>query len=195
MKKTTATAGRVDAWDAGLTEAQRWQAYDQACRSKWYEVASWAKEEFKLSRAPGRNAVYAWKARMRGNESAHRVEESVRARDEIGALAGTAAADAKLIGAYKSMAADLALRGNAGDAVKFTLMAMDLASGQRKAEELELKARAQATKDAALKLAREKFEAAENRLTAARDAIARLDQSGGITPEARAEIEKAMGLL
>lgn len=162
---------RSDAWDADLTDAQRWQAYDLFSRSPWYKVAAWSKEEFGLSRAPGRNALYNWARRMRGLESAHRIEEAVQARDEIGALANTAAADAALVDAYKSLAADLALKGNAGDAVKYTVMAMEIGNAQRKAAELDLKRRAQETKDAQLRLAREKFEAAEARLNKAKEIV------------------------
>jgi len=185
---------RSDAWDADLTDAQRWQAYDMFRRSSWYKVAEWAAEEFSVP-PPSRAALYRWAKRMRGLESAHRIEQAVQARDEIGALAHTTATDAALIDAYKSMAADLALNGNAKDAVSLTVMAMDIGAAQRKAAELELKARAQETRDEALKLAREKFEAAEARLSATRETLARLDTSGGLTPEARAEIEKAMGML
>ncbi len=195
--KTSAkqTKARSDAWDTDLTDAQRWQAYDLFSRSPWYKVSAWAKEEFGLRREPGRNALYRWGKRMRELESAHRIEQAVQARDEIGALAHTTATDAALIDAYKSMAADLALRGDAKSAVSLTVMAMEIGSAQRKTCELELKARAQQTKDEQLKLAREKFEAAEARIAATRKTLERLNQSGGLTPEARAEIEKAMGIL
>lgn len=149
---------RSDAWDADLSDAQRWQAYDLFRRSAWYEVAEWVKAEFALTRAPGRNALYRWARRMREDESAHRIEQAVQARDEIGALANTAAADAALVDAYKSLAADLALKGNASDAVKYTVMAMEIGNAQRKAAELDLKRRAQETKDEQLKLARDRFE-------------------------------------
>ena len=50
-------------------------------------------------------------------------------------------------------------------------MAMEIGTAQRKAAELELKRRAQETKDEALKLAREKFEAAEARLNKAKEVV------------------------
>jgi len=62
-------------------------------------------------------------------------------------------------------------------------------------EKLKLKAEAEKRARENLRLAREKFEAAEARLNAARDAMQRLNDSGGLSPEARAEIEKAMGIL
>jgi hypothetical protein len=70
------------------------------------------------------------------------------------------------------MGAELALRtGSAGEAGKFVQMAGALADRRLRAEELKLKARAQSTKDEQLKLAREKFEAAERRENAARSAL------------------------
>ena len=158
-------------------------------------MAEWAQAEFGLKRAPGRNALYAWAKRMRAQESAHRIEQAIEAREEIGALAGTAAASDRLIAAYQSMAAELALKGNAADAVRLTTMAMQLAAQQTAAAELDLKRQRLDQQQDALRLAREKFEAAEARLDAARRAVERLNQAGGLTAEARAEIEKAMGIL
>jgi hypothetical protein len=188
------TKPRIDSWDAGLTEAQRWAAYDQFRRAPWHQVSRWIADEYKL-RPPGRNALYRWARRMRSLESAHRVEEAVAARDEIGALATAQSSDAALIAAYKAMAADLALQGSAADAVRMTVMAMDLAAAQRKAAELDLKQRAQETRDAALKLARDKFDAAEAKIAAVRDVVGKARAEGGLTPETLKKIEEAAGLL
>ena len=63
----------------------------------------------------------------------------------------------------------------------------------QKAEELSLKERAQQTKDEQLKLAREKFEAAERRLQAVQDAVDAA--KGGKLDPARVadEIDKILG--
>ena len=62
--------------------------------------------------------------------------------------------------------------------------------------ELKLKAAAQQTKDEQLKLAREKFEAAEKRLAAVQEAVKSAKTSGGgLTPETLRKIEEAAGLL
>jgi len=185
---------RSDAWDAHLTDAQRWQVYDVFRRSPWYTVARFIGEEYKVPE-PSRTSLYNWARRMRRDESAHKVEQAIIARDEIGTLAATVSTDRRLIDAYKSMAAELALRGDAQGAVRITQMAMDIAAGQAKARELELKAKAQETKDEALRLQREKFEALERRHEATRQTLATLNETGALTPEARAEIEKAMGIL
>lgn len=158
--KTAQKIPRCDSWYADLDEPTRWKIYDKARRATWYVVADWAKKEFGLPRAPGRRAVYAFKAFMRENESAHRIEETITAKREVGTMAQAAGIDSQeLISAYITMGADLAMRtGVADDAKKFTGMALDLAAAQAKLIDLDLKRRAQQTKDEQLRLAREKFE-------------------------------------
>jgi hypothetical protein len=185
---------RSDSWDATLTEAQRWQCYDMFRRSPWYAVAKYVEAEYSLTQ-PSRSSLYRWAERMRKDESAHRIEQSIQAREEVGALADTIATDAKLVDAYKSLATDLALKGNAQDAIRFTTMAIQIASQSTKQQELDLKKKAQNTKDEALKLAREKFEAAEARLEQTAKMLKDLNQTGALTTEAREQIERAMGLL
>ena len=74
--------------------------------------------------------------------------------------------------AAKAMATELALRtGSADEAAKFVNMAAALSERRLRARELDIKARAQETKDEQLKLAREKFEAAEKRLNAVQGAV------------------------
>lgn len=187
---------RSDAWDADLTEVQRWEAYSKFRTARWHEVSQWLAETYGMP-APSRSALYRWSRRMRRLESAHRIEQAITARDEAGALASAACPDdPSLIAAYKALAADMALRtGDAKAAAAYTGMALDIAAQRTKREELDLKARAQATKDAALTLSREKFEAAESRLSAVRDAVSAARTSGGLTPETLRTIEEAAGLL
>jgi len=163
---------RTDSWAAALTEEQSWQLYAKARRCDWQDAAAWAVKELGLVRMPGRSSFYKWLDWMRGEESAHRLSQAATAAAEAAALAKTQAKDDALIGAYKAMAAELALRtGSAKEAQKFVEMAASLADRQLKAAELDLKARSQETKDAQLKLAREKFEAAERRENAAKAAV------------------------
>jgi hypothetical protein len=192
---TSTTKPRADAWDATLTDAQRWQAFDQFRRGKWYEVADWARDQFGLAQSPGRASLYRWAGRMRKLESAHRIEQAIQARDEIGALAGTAATSGRLIEAYQSLAAELALKGNAPDAVRLTTMAMQIAAQQQAAAELEIKKQRLGQQQDALRLAREKFEAAEAKIAAVREAVGKARASGGLTPETLKKIEEAAGLL
>jgi hypothetical protein len=186
---------RSDAWDAPLDEARRWQVYDLFRRAPWHEVSAWIAKELGLE-APSRSALYRWAARMRRMESSHRLEQAFQAREEAGALAGAATDEATLVASYRALAADVALKsGDTDAALTYTRMSLALAESQRKKMELDLKARSQETKDAALRLAREKFEAAEARIKAAAETIKRLGADGGLSAAARAEIEKAMGVL
>jgi hypothetical protein len=195
MDSATLSKPRSDSWDSELTDAQRWAVYDKFRAGRWYDVATWAREEFGLADIPSRAAMYRFADRMRSLESAHRIESALVARDEAGALVAAATDDATTINAYKTMAQDLALSGRPGDAVLYTSMALDLAAQQTKRLELELKAAAQQTKDQQLKLAREKFEAAEKRLNAVRDALTDAKAGGGLTEETLKKIEQAAGLL
>jgi hypothetical protein len=192
----TLSKARSDAWDASLTDAQRWTIYARFRRAPWFQVSKWIAEEYALE-APSRTALYRWAARMRGLESAYRIEQAITAREEAGDLAAAAGQDDALrIEAYKAMAQEIALRtGDASSAGKFLKMALGLAAAQTKRAELQLKAAAQGTKDEALRLAREKFEALERRAAAARDALVKAAAGAGLTPEARKQIEEAMGLL
>jgi hypothetical protein len=150
--KTAQKSPRCDAWYSDLDEPSRWKLYDKARRGSWYVVSEWAKKEFGLTRAPGRQAVYNFKTFMRENESAHRVEESITAKREVGTMAQAAGIDNQdLISAYTTMGADLAMRtGVADDAKKFTGMALDLAAAQAKLVELKLRERAVAANEKAV---------------------------------------------
>lgn len=163
---------RTDSWAAALTEEQQWQLFYKSRSLRWNEAAAWAVKEFGLDRAPSRTGFYEWIGYMRDQESAHRLGQAATAAAEAAALAKTQAKDDALIGAYKAMAAELALRtGSAKEAAKFVEMATAIADRQLKAAELGLKERSQQTKDEQLKLAREKFEAAEKRLAAVQGAV------------------------
>ena len=109
---------------------------------------------------------------MRGEESERRLAQARIAALEAGDLAKVAGLkDETAISAYKSLAAEFALKSDAKTAHRFMQMAMALRDRQLKAEQNDLAERAQSTKDEQLKLAREKFEAAERRLAAVQGAV------------------------
>ena len=166
-----ATKPRCDAWDAALSDGQRWSIYDKFRQGRWYDVAAWAMEEFSLAEIPSRAGMYRFADRMRKLESAHRIESALTARDEAGALVAAKTDDVETINAYKALAQDMALTGDRQAAIEYTQMALSLAAQLTKTREIELKAAAQGTKDAQLRLAREKFEAAEKRLNSVKDAV------------------------
>ena len=160
---------RTDSWAATLDEDQRWALYYKSRGLKWNEAAAWAVKEFGID-SPSRSAFYRFLDAMRSQESAHRLEQAKTAALEAAALAkGVALSDTETEEAYKRMAVELALRtGSAKEAQRFVEMATSLADRRLKREEIKLKGRAQETRDEALKLAREKFEAAERRENAAK---------------------------
>lgn len=161
---------RIDSWAAGLTDEQSWRLYYKGQTMRWYDAAQWAAKEYGVE-PPRRNAWYDWQARMRGEESAHRLEQVATANAEAAALAKRETRDEDFIAAAKTLAANLALQpggGGAKEAVRLVRMAMDLADRRLKAEALKLKGRAQGAREKALELEREKFEAAERRENAAR---------------------------
>ena len=177
---------RADSWAAPLSAAQMWAIYDfhynpdGGAAGKWDVTCEWAEKEFELPRKPGRESFYKWLRAMRELAPAHRREVRETA-DEIAAegAKSLAVSDEEIISFVKSRALDAAtVARNPEEAERFLRMADSLIrAGQKDAElkmrrqELELKAAAQQTKDEQLKLAREKFEAAERRENAARNAL------------------------
>ncbi len=182
-----AASVRADSWASVLEPAEMWTVYDfhynpdGGAAGKWEITAAWAEKEFKLSRRPSREAFYKWLKAMKELAPAHRREVRETA-DEIAAESAKSLTvnDAEIIAFAKSRALDAAtVAKNPEEAERFMRMAeMFIRAGQKEAEltikreELELKTRAQSVKEDELKLAREKFEAAERRENAAKGALA-----------------------
>ena len=163
---------RIDHWAAPFPENTLWEIYYRIKPMKWTDAQELLLKEYGIERTPGRNSIFDFKAKMREEESAHRLEQVAQAQAEAAALAkGATVADEELEAAYKQMAVELALRTNSADeARKFMEMANSIADRRLAAQSNALKERAQATKDETLRLAREKFEAAEKRLAALKNA-------------------------
>lgn len=109
---------------------------------------------------------------MREREHEHRMAEAATAAAEAAALGRKATKDEALVAAFKSLATEAALRTDAKTAVAFVQSAMAIKDRLQKESDLALRERAQKTKEGDLALAREKFEAAERRLDAAKSAVA-----------------------
>lgn len=149
---------RTDSWAAGLTEEQSWTLYYKAMRCQWQEAAAWAVKEFELERMPSRTGFYEWLKTMRASEHEHRMGQAAIAAAEAAALGKNVTKDESLIAALKTLATEAALNTDAKTASALIQSAMAIKDRLQKAEDLDLKAKAQATKDDQLKLAREKFE-------------------------------------
>lgn len=188
---------RIDSWAAKLAENEgsEWKLFYKAMRCQWQEAAAWAVKEFDLPRMPSRSSFYDWLKIMRSREHEHRMSEAAIAAAEAAALGKTVTKDEALIAAFKSLATTAAMKTDAKTATSFIRSAMAITDRLQKAEEIDLKAAAQATKDDQLKLAREKFEAAEKRLAAVADAVKTAKSKGGLTKETLKKIEEAAGLL
>ena len=183
---------RADAWWAPLTEEERWQAWDKLCRLPWQAVAAWLRKEKGLE--VSRSGVYRFGAWIRPQAAARRLELAVLARREAEGLAKAAGAKKDVAEAFMAMGAEVALRsGDAGDASAWIKMAASLLDAARKDAELRLREKAQATAEESLRLAREKFEAAERRL-AEMAAVADAARGGKVDPAKVAdEIDRILG--
>lgn len=159
---------RHDAWDAPLTEAQRWEAYEKAKGLSWSAFAAWLEAEYALS--PGKNAIYDWLAYMRTQEAAHRLERAIAARKELKGLSDAGALDAQTADAYMALANDAILGGDPDKAAKIVAAAAQINAASLRIREQRLQAERLALQEQSLALQREKFEAAEKRLNAAAEA-------------------------
>ena len=185
---------RTDSWASALTEEQGWQLFYKSRGLRWNEAADWAVKEYGID-PPSRTAFYAWAGRMRAEESAHRLEQAKISAMEAAAMAKSSGlTDEETEAAYKRMAVNLSFATNsAKEASRFVEMAASIADRRLRAAELKLKTAAQQTTDETLRLAREKFEAAEKRLERVAE-IADAARGGKVDPAKVAdEIDRILG--
>ncbi len=203
---------RKDAWGEGLPEETRWQLYaytkpptdeEKSAGRPWLRnFRTDVLPYLSLQRivAPSEAGWYRFLGRMREAEAAKtiiRVETSKRIAEGLTA----AKIDPRL-------AADMLTALSVDEAAKppdernekvmqiFASAAAMFRTTDQRERELKLKAAAQQTKDEQLKLAREKFEAAEKRLNAVQEAVKSAKASGGgLSEETLRKIEEAAGLL
>jgi hypothetical protein len=155
-----------------LTEEQLWKLYAIAKRCQWEGFSAAASAELGVEVSPSRSGYFRWLDFMRGQESERRLAQARIAALEADELAKSIGLkDGTAIAAYKSLAAEFALKSDAKTANRFMQLAMALRDRELHAADIDLKERSQKTKDAQLKLAREKFEAAEKRLNAVQGAV------------------------
>lgn len=170
---------RSDSWDAALSEAERWEAYEKSKGVAWSAFAAYLKEEYGAE--VGRTAIYDWQAWMRGQEGAHRLERAIAARKELKGLADAGALDAQTADAYMALANDAILSGDPGKAAKIVAAAVQINAASLRLAEQRQNAERLKLQERALELQREKFEAAEKRLGEAKAVLS----DGRLTPEER----------
>ena len=208
LNRPPASKTRSDAWGEDLPEDTRWEIYaltkpptdeEREAGRAWLRdfrrdvlpylsLHGWV--------APSQSAWYRWLGRMRRSERVRLVASVESSSGTAGDLARAAVDDATAAEAYKGLSVDAAMAGDAKSAALYAQAANAFRDRAQKGEELRLKVRAQETRDAQLKLAREKFEAAEKRLAAVQEAVKSAKATGGgLSEETLRKIEEAAGLL
>lgn len=180
---------RKDAWWSDLSEDLRWRIFDETRSMPWQDAVARAAELTGVP-APSRSMWYRYEKAMRSEAMARRVELAAQARAEAGRLADAAGAVGETAKAFLSMATEIAMRtGSAADAEAWTRMATQLYTAAAQNRGLAIRAEA-------ARLARDKFNAAEQRLKEIRETVAAAKGTdGGLSAEALAKIEQAASLL
>ncbi len=183
LNRPPASKTRSDAWGEDLPEETRWELYAltkppteeerQAGRAWLRDFRRDVLPHLSLQGhvAPSQSAWYRFLGRMRREERVRLVASVESSSGTAGDLARAAVDDATAAEAYKGLSVDAAMSGDAKSAALYAQAANAFRDRAQKGEELRLKVRAQETRDEALRLAREKFEAAERRENAAKAAI------------------------
>lgn len=181
--KETVHKIRSDAWGEELAEEVRWELYGLTKPPTEEEREAgrvWLKDYLKdvvpfLEKmrvtVPGRSVWYRFLGRMRCQERIRLVEQVASSAKTAGAVARAGVDDLTAAETFKGLSIDAAMEGDAERSAFYARASAVFAERAAKAAEMQLKERAQGTKEAQLKLAREKFEAAERREAEAKGVI------------------------
>ncbi len=185
---------RSDAWGEDLPENTRWEIYDTCRAQPWPTGVCDQLEALGIVRLPTRSAWYRFLSRMRIADAQRKIERMAQSVAEAQAVADKAGIKAAVfVETLKTLAIDRAMTGDDKAAQQFAGAAAMIWDRAQKERELQLKAAAQKTKDEALRLAREKFEAAEKRLQRVAE-IADAARGGKVDPAKVAdEIDRILG--
>ncbi len=176
---------RKDSWAGALALEDLAKVYETWMRfhGKWEDFADWVAKTFPEARRPSRSALYdsvrAPSEACPNGGCVYRAwvsfrSEAIRAAGEqMAAWAKSADIDdATLVEGLKNLGCNALSTGDQEAGLDLLKDFRDTARLMLEKREHALKAKAQATKDAQLALAREKFEAAEKRLDAAKKTVA-----------------------
>ena len=189
---------RSDAWGENLSEADKWSLYrwtkepkdteDGPKRKSYEDALEYIGAELRVM-APSRPAWYRFLARMRREEKVQQIARIAGNCETAKDMTAEAKTNNRLAAdAFRALALDAAMDDDPKSASLYKSAAVMF-------QKIDLDERAQRIKDEQLKLAREKFEAAEKRLNAVQDAVAAARNKGGLTEETLKRIEEAAGLL
>ena len=202
---------RIDAWESRLTDEQQRELYRWTQTPR--EVGVEGEGEGKVVRRPNfdecmarldemgvprpsRGAWFRFKAAMQKmlrEELLYSVAASSESAKDLKEM--TPADYALAADTFTNLAIDASMKGNDKAVSIYSGAARHYREMMQQEKKLDLQSRAQATKEDQLRLAREKFEAAEKRLAAVKDAVATAKTKGGLTEETLKRIEEAAGLL
>ena len=198
---------RIDAWESRLTDEQQRELYRWTQTPREVEKAGGGGElrrpnfdecmarldEMGVPR-PSRGAWFRFKAAMQKmlrEELLYSVAASSESAKDLKEM--TPADYALAADTFTNLAIDASMKGNDKAVSIYSGAARHYREMMQQEKKLDLQSRAQATKEDQLRLAREKFEAAEKRLNAVQDAVDAA--KGGKLDPARVadEIDKILG--
>ena len=202
---------RIDAWESRLTDEQQRELYrwtqtprevkvegegeGKVVRRPNFDECMARLDEMGVPR-PSRGAWFRFKAAMQKmlrEELLYSVAASSESAKDLKEM--TPADYALAADTFTNLAIDASMKGNDKAVSIYSGAARHYREMMQQEKKLDLQGRAQATKEDQLRLAREKFEAAEKRLAAVKDAVATAKTKGGLTEETLKKIEEAAGLL
>ena len=202
---------RIDAWESRLTDEQQRELYrwtqtprevkvegegeGKVVRRPNFDECMARLDEMGVPR-PSRGAWFRFKAAMQKmlrEELLYSVAASSESAKDLKEM--TPADYALAADTFTNLAIDASMKGNDKAVSIYSGAARHYREMMQQEKKLDLQSRAQATKEDQLRLAREKFEAAEKRINAVQDAVAAARNKGGLTEETLKKIEEAAGLL
>lgn len=195
-----------NAWGENFAEELRWELYELAQPPREGEAERPWLRDYRTDVAPylqrqgytvpSRAAWYRFLGRMREADAAKRILSVESARRIARGIQKVKVDNALAADMFTALSVDAATLGNEEGAKMLADAAAKYAAASLAERKLDLDRAAQATKEETLRLAREKFEAAEKRLAAVREACEGAKAApGGLTPETLRKIEEAAGLL
>lgn len=200
---------RIDAWESRLTDEQQRELYrwtqtprevkvegegeGKVVRRPSFDECMARLDEMGVPR-PSRGAWFRFKAAMQKmlrEELLYSVAASSESAKDLKEM--TPADYALAADTFTNLAIDASMKGNDKAVSIYSGAARHYREMMQQEKKLDLQSRAQATKEDQLRLAREKFEAAERRLAAVQDAVDKA--KGGKLDPARVadEIDKILG--
>ena len=198
---------RIDAWESRLTDEQQRELYrwtqtprevkvegegeGKVVRRPNFDECMARLDEMGVPR-PSRGAWFRFKAAMQKmlrEELLYSVAASSESAKDLKEM--TPADYALAADTFTNLAIDASMKGNDKAVSIYSGAARHYREMMQQEKKLDLQSRAQATKEDQLRLAREKFEAAERRLNATKDVVC----NAKLTPEEReAKLKEIFGI-